>query len=44
MTTKRKRSQATSRDGINFVRTLVERHGPKSASRNSPLLTERGYP
>jgi hypothetical protein len=26
MTTKRKRSQATSRDGINFVRTLVERH------------------
>lgn len=26
MTTKRRRSQATSRDGINFVRTLVERH------------------
>jgi hypothetical protein len=26
MTTKRKRSQATSREGINFVRTLVERH------------------
>lgn len=25
MTTKRKRSQATSRDGINFVRTLIER-------------------
>lgn len=26
MTTKRKRSQATSRHGINFVRALVERH------------------
>lgn len=26
MTTKRKRTQSTSRDGINFVRTLVERH------------------
>lgn len=26
MTTKRKRTQATSREGINFVRTLVERH------------------
>src|SRR4051812_25998901 len=26
MTTKRKRSQATSREGINYVRTLVERH------------------
>jgi len=26
VTTKRKRSQATSREGINFVRTLVERH------------------
>jgi hypothetical protein len=26
MTTKRKRTQATSRDGINFVRLLVERH------------------
>lgn len=26
MTIKRKRSQATSREGINFVRTLVERH------------------
>lgn len=25
MTTKRKRSQATSRDGVNFVRRLVER-------------------
>jgi Domain of unknown function (DUF4365) len=26
MTTKRKASQGTSREGINFVRTLVERH------------------
>ena len=26
MTTKRKHSQATSRDGINFVRALMERH------------------
>ncbi|MFI7837893.1 DUF4365 domain-containing protein [Pseudomonas asiatica] len=40
MTTKRKRSQSTSRDGINFVRSLVERQ--KSTCQEIDLHNDLG--